>query len=80
MNKFAKNRKLCPICGGVKKLGKTTYTVDPGFGVVVVRDVPAMICTQCGEEWIDNATAKDLEKIVGEARRKKAQFEVITLK
>lgn len=80
MNKSAKNKRTCPICGGTKKAGKTTYTVDPGFGVVVVRDVPAMICSQCGEEWIDNATARDLEKIVNEARKKKAQFEVVTLK
>ncbi len=80
MNKLAKNKKLCPICGGVKKAGKTTYTVDPGFGVIVVRDVPAMICFQCGEEWIDDTTAKSLEKIVNEARKKKTQFEVVTLK
>ncbi len=37
-------------------------------------------CSQCGEEWIDDTTAKSLEKIVNEARKKKAQFEVITLK
>jgi len=40
----------CPLCGGGKKQGDTTYTVDLGFGVVVVRGVPAKVCTQCGEE------------------------------
>ncbi len=80
MNKSTKNRNFCPICGGIKKAGKTTYTVDPGFGVIVVRDVPAIICSQCGEEWIADTTAKSLEKIVNEARKKKMQFEVLTLK
>jgi len=36
----------CPLCGGAKKEGKTTFTVDLGFGVVVVRDVPATVCSQ----------------------------------
>ena len=34
----------CPLCGGTKKSGKTTFTADMGFGVVVVRGVPATIC------------------------------------
>ena len=51
-----KNR--CPLCEGNKTEGTTTYTVDLGFGVVVVRGVPAKICTQCGEEWIDARQTK----------------------
>ena len=71
MNKLAKNKKLCPICGGVKKAGKTTYTVDPGFGVIVVRDVPVMICSQCSEEWIDDTRLKILKKsLMKHAERK----------
>ena len=32
---------LCPVShGGRKQAGRTTFTVDLGFGVVVVRDVP----------------------------------------
>ncbi|MDR4509847.1 MAG: YgiT-type zinc finger protein [Candidatus Brocadiaceae bacterium] len=34
----------CPLCGGKKQAGKTTFTVDLGFGVVVVREVPATVC------------------------------------
>jgi len=70
----------CPVCNGEKKLGRTTYTVDLGFGVLVVRDVPARICVQCGEEWIGAGTAKTLEKLIGEARKRKTQFEVLTYK
>jgi len=40
----------CPLCGGKKKLGTTTFTADLGFGVVVVRNVPATVCSQCGED------------------------------
>ena len=67
----------CPICGGERETGKTTYSVDLGLGVVVVREVPASICSQCGEEWIDPQTANTLEDIVESARSKKANLEVL---
>jgi YgiT-type zinc finger domain-containing protein len=58
--------------------GVTTYTVDLGSGVIVVRDVPAMVCGQCGEEWIGAETARALEGLVEGARRSKRQVEVVT--
>ena len=67
----------CPLCGGDKKEGHTTYSVDLGFGVVVVRDVPAKVCGQCGEEWIDAQVARRLEEIVNSARDKRPQLEVM---
>ncbi len=76
-----KNTKqnLCPLCGGRKKPGKTTYSMDLGTGVIVVRNVQAQICVRCGEEWIDNQTAQKLESIVEEARTKQRQVEVLAL-
>ena len=58
----------CPICGGNKADGETTFTADLGTGVVVVRHVHATVCTQCGEDLIDDATARRLEQVVNEAR------------
>lgn len=77
--KVKANQDICPICGGQKQYGTTTYTVDTVTGLVVVRNVKAEICTQCGEEWIDNATAQELEKIVDEAREKRHQVEVVAM-
>lgn len=67
---------ICPVCGGKKAPGTTTFSAEVGSGVVVVRHVRATICQQCGEEWIDNMTARQLEAIVTEARRKQPQIEV----
>lgn len=69
----------CPLCGGRKAPGTTTYTVDFGDGLVVVRDVPAAICAQCGEEWIADETARRLEAVVERARNSAAQVEIATL-
>ncbi len=69
----------CPLCGCIKKKKKTTFTVDLGFGVVVVRDVPATVCSQCGADWIEDAIASKLEEIVNDARKKHHTVEVTTL-
>ncbi len=68
----------CPMCGGHKEAGLTTFTADLGENLVVVRRVPATVCNQCGEEWLNNETAKQLEAIVEEARAKKHQLEVLS--
>lgn len=69
-------KDTCPLCGGKKKTGKTIFTVSLGEGVLVVRDVPALVCGQCGEEWIEDKTASRLEKFVDEAYKKHLQVEV----
>jgi len=66
------------MCGGHKEAGLTTFTADLGENLVVVRRVPATVCNQCGEEWLNNETAKQLEAIVEEARAKKHQLEVLS--
>lgn len=71
--------ETCPMCGGLKQTGHTTYSLDLGFGLVVVRWVPALICGSCGEEWIGPETAQKLEAIVQEARQKKQPLAVVSL-
>lgn len=66
----------CPLCGGEKQPGTTTFAVDVKSGVVVVREVPALVCMTCGEAWLDDSVAAKLEDIVADARRKHAVVEV----
>jgi YgiT-type zinc finger domain-containing protein len=67
----------CFLCRGEKQPGTTTFTVDLGFGVVVVRDAPALVCSQCGEAWIEDLVAEKLESVVADARRRKAVVQVM---
>ena len=46
-------------------------------GDIVVRNVPARICTQCGEEWIADEIAEKLETVAETARKEKKQVEVV---
>lgn len=57
--------------------GATVFTVELGFGVVVVRHVPARVCGSCGESWIEDETAANLERIVEAAREDKGPLEVL---
>lgn len=70
---------VCPLCGGHKQAGVTTFSADNGTSLVVVCDVPATICAQCGEEWIDNEMARTLERIVVEAQARHTQVEIVAL-
>jgi len=42
--------------------------------------VAATICSQCREEWIDDATARQLEQISNDARARRLQVEVAAMK
>lgn len=69
----------CPLCRGRKQPGTATFTADLGFGVVVVRDVPATVCSQCGTDWISDDVASRLEALVEEAKAKRLPVEVMSL-
>lgn len=68
---------LCALCGGRTGPGETVFAVEFGFGVAVVRHVPARVCDTCGESWIEDDTAARLEQIVERARREESQVEVL---
>ena len=70
---------LCPLCGGLRVPGRAIFSTDLGATVVIVRNVPATVCDQCGTEWIDDSTAAELEALAADARQRGAQVEVLSL-
>ena len=78
MMKFADVR--CPLCGGEKKKDLITFTADLKDTVVVIRGVPATVCSLCGNEWIDDGVAGQIEEIVNDAKGKKHLVEVTTFR
>jgi len=54
----------CGICKAEMEEKKVTYTEDIDQGVVVIRYVPAQVCTECGNVWYNMQIAQELEKIV----------------
>ncbi len=66
----------CALCKGSLTRGKVNHIIDLGDGIII-KQVPANICQQCGEYFVDTKTAIKLEKIVEELRRNKAEVLII---
>jgi len=41
---------------------------------LLVRDVPALVCHQCGEEWIGDEVASKFEEIVDLAKKQNQEI------
>lgn len=67
----------CLICkNGETYPGETTVTLEPKGAVVVVRQVPADVCANCGEAYVSEKIARTLGDIAAETVRTGAQVEV----
>ena len=54
----------CFICKGDMENRLTTFTVEVDNTVVIVKNVPSMVCTQCGDVSYSRDVAHRLEQIV----------------
>ena len=59
----------CFYCKGQTIETTTKFIVDLGACVVIVKNVPARVCQQCGEASYSSEVAKQLEKIVEAVKR-----------
>lgn len=51
----------CVICkDGETKAGMATVTLEREAATVVFKSVPAQVCENCGEEYVDDETAAHL--------------------
>jgi len=51
----------CVICKhGETEPGVTTVTLERGDLTLVIKGVPAQVCTNCGEAYVDEATTRAL--------------------
>jgi YgiT-type zinc finger domain-containing protein len=53
---------LCSVCGGRLQQKKITYTQTIGDQIYIVEDVPASVCSQCGEVYLDPATVDAIQE------------------
>lgn len=60
----------CPLCKGemVKGITDLPYSLG-GKELVVVQDVPAFICDQCGDAFVEMESAQKVEEIISTAKR-----------
>lgn len=58
----------CPLCKSKMIEGTTVVTFKmESTQILVIKNVPALICDQCGEEFVNLQTSKNVEKQVNKA-------------
>ena len=68
----------CVMCkGGALSPGKTTVKVQRGETLVIIKDVPADVCRNCGEAYLDGNVALKIEKQVEEAVARHTEIEIL---
>jgi hypothetical protein len=73
----------CPICKHGETIRSTATIaldrVDPASGVsvtIVFRGVPAEVCDNCGEQFVDEPTTREVLRQADHAVRSGVQLEV----
>ncbi|RMJ05461.1 hypothetical protein DOQ08_00131 [Marinobacter litoralis] len=68
----------CSICkSGETHPGTTTVTLTRGEATIVVKNVPADVCDNCGEYYLDDATSAKILSLAEEAIKQNHEVEVI---
>ena len=59
----------CFMCKGDLIDKKVNYMVDLENTIIIIKNVPAKVCKQCGEQYFDNDTTEKLDKMVNKLKK-----------
>ena len=70
----------CVICkNGKTRKGKATVTLERNGTVVVIKEVPAQVCQNCGEYYLDEEMAKEVLKRAEQSVKNGSEIEIIKM-
>lgn len=58
----------CSMCKGALRPGTVNHIVELGSKIIIIKNVPALVCEQCGEGFVESVHAYKLEALVNSAR------------
>jgi YgiT-type zinc finger domain-containing protein len=58
------NPNICAVCGGSLEQKIITHQQPWGDELYEFENVPALVCCQCGEVWLDASLAQLVERII----------------
>lgn len=68
----------CAICrNGYTVNGNITVVLERGLSTVVIKNVPAKVCENCGEEYLSEETNRQLLKKAKEAVDRGVELELL---
>ena len=70
----------CVICKtGITHKGSTHSLFDRNGSFVIVKDIPAQVCSQCGEAYFDEKTSEALYELTNGILNSGAELEIIKM-
>ncbi len=68
----------CVLCKqGETKPGKVTVTLQRDETTVIIKDVPADVCENCGEYYLASTVTTRVLSMAEDAVKKKAEVEIL---
>ena len=67
----------CLVCKGHTEDKLTTFMVDLNNCIIIVKNVPSQVCSQCGEVSYSNDVTKHLEELVSTMKNAIAEIAVL---
>lgn len=69
---------ICTICkNGEMESGRVTVTLQRNESVIIIKNVPASVCENCGEYTLDESVTKEVMKLAERAVANNAEVEVL---
>ena len=70
----------CFVCKGNLEVKKVNYVVDLEETIIIIKGVPAKVCMQCSEQYFDDETTQNIEKIVNQLKQLSAEVTIVNYK
>lgn len=67
----------CFMCKGKLEEKNTTFMVELDNCIIIIKNVPSLVCEQCGEVLYSNDVSKQLEKLVNAVRNSITEITII---
>ena len=67
----------CFMCKGKLEEKNTTFMVELDNCIIIIKNVPSLVCEQCGEVLYSNEDSKQLEKLVNAVRNSITEITII---
>jgi len=64
----------CDRCRGKLLPGKTSLEIRRGENLIILRDVPADVCQQCGEAYLSARVSEKLDAFLDEPPRQPLRY------
>lgn len=61
----------CSVCGAKIINKEVTYTQEFKGRIYVVSNVPALVCSQCGEQYLSPDTVDEIQNVIEQGEKGK---------